>query len=191
MAKSQHESSHISHIVRDMEKEIEFVVGMVFSNELEAYHKYVAYAIGKWFGVRKGNMFRNRYSDSLDGKEKKYQRYEVRCGCLAHIKYKVDNGIYEVIEYVVEHNHPFIPEDQKHMIRRGRLISDTCKSVLVDMNKAGIGGTTSYKFLTNETRGNQNLDFNLRDCQNYLQTRRSEVISGGDCQNLLNHFHCI
>ena len=45
--------------MRDMEKYDEFAVGMVFPNELEAYDKYVAYAISKGFGVRKGNMFKN------------------------------------------------------------------------------------------------------------------------------------
>ena len=45
--------------MRDMEKDFEFVIGMVFSNKLEAYHKYVAYAIGKGFEVRKGNVVKN------------------------------------------------------------------------------------------------------------------------------------
>ncbi|KAF7848878.1 hypothetical protein BT93_L1473 [Corymbia citriodora subsp. variegata] len=161
---------------------------MVFSNELEAYHKYVVYAIRTGFGVRKGNMFKNSkgkltrwtftcncegYSVNSYDKEKKYERYEVRCGCLACIKFKVDNGVYEVIEY----------------IRSGRLIFDSCKNVLVDMAKAGIGGTTAYEFLANEAEGSKNLGFNLRDCQNYLQTKRSNAIGGGDCQKLLNHFH--
>ncbi|KAF8011368.1 hypothetical protein BT93_J1848 [Corymbia citriodora subsp. variegata] len=211
MAKSQviihlcyHETSHLSHEIRDMEKDFEFAIGMVFSNELEAYHKYVAYAIRKGFGVRKGNMFKNSkgeltrrtfvcncegHSVNLYDKEKKYERYEIRCGCLTRIKFKVDNGVYKVIEYVSEHNHPFIPEDQKHLIRCERLISDSCKNVLVDMAKANIGGSTAYKFLAHEAGGSKNLGFNLRDCQNYLQTKRSNAIDGRDCQKLLNHFH--
>ncbi|XP_056173440.1 protein FAR1-RELATED SEQUENCE 5-like [Syzygium oleosum] len=204
MAESEHEISHLAHVMRDIEKDYEFAVGMVFSNELEAYHKYVAYAIGKGFGVRKGHMFKNSkgeltrrtfvcncegHSLSSSDKEEKYERYEVRCGCLARIKFKVDNGVYEVIEYISEHNHAFIPDDQKHLIRCGRIMSETCKGVLVDMIKAGIGGTTAYKFLANEAGGSKNLGFNLRDCQNYLQTKRADGISGGDCQSVLNHFH--
>lgn len=204
MAESEHETSHLAHVMRDMEKDYEFAIGMVFSNELEAYHTYVAYAIGKGFGVRKDNLLRNRKGEitrrtfvcncaghpiNSSDQEKKYHRSEVRCGCPARIKFKVDNGIYEVIEYVSTHNHPFIPEGQKHMIRCGRMISDTCKGVIVDMIKAGIGGTSTYKFLANEAGGSKNLGFNLRDCQNFLQTQRSNDISGGDCQNVLNHFH--
>ncbi|KAF8037796.1 hypothetical protein BT93_B0595 [Corymbia citriodora subsp. variegata] len=192
--------------MRDMEKDFEFAIGMVFSNELEAYHTYVAYAIGKGFGVRKDNLLRNRkgeitrrtfvcncegHSVSSSNQDKKYERFEVRCGCPARIKFKVHNGVYEVIEYISEHNHAFIPEGQKHLIRCGRMISDTCKGVIVDMIKAGIGGTSTYKFLANEAGGSKNLGFNLRDCQNFLQTKRSSDITGGDCQRLLNHFHCM
>ncbi|XP_056160407.1 protein FAR1-RELATED SEQUENCE 5-like isoform X1 [Syzygium oleosum] len=206
MADLEHETSHLAHVMRDMDKDFEFVVGMVFSNELEAYHKYVAYAISKGFGVRKGNAVKNRkgeitrrtflcncegHSVGSSDQEKKYERFEVRCGCLAHIKFKVDKGVYEVMDYVSEHNHAFVREDQKHLIRCGRMISDTCKGVLVDMIKAGIGGTSAYKFLANEAGGSKNLGFILRDCQNFLQTEKSKVISGGDCQSLLNHFHCM
>ncbi|XP_056158433.1 protein FAR1-RELATED SEQUENCE 5-like [Syzygium oleosum] len=200
----QHETSHLAHVMRDMEKDYEFAVGMVFPNELEAYDKYVAYAIGKGFGVRKGNMFKNGkgeltrrtfvchcegHSVSSSDQEKKFERYEVRYGCPARIKFKVNNGVYEVMKHISEHNHAFIPDDQKHLIRCGRIMSDTSKSVLVDMRKAGIGGTTAYKFLANEAGGSKNLGFNLRDCQNYLQTKRSDGISGGDGQSVLNHFH--
>ncbi|KAF8036156.1 hypothetical protein BT93_C1991 [Corymbia citriodora subsp. variegata] len=158
----------------------------------------------KGFGVRKGNLARNTkgeitrrtfvcncegYSVSSADEEKKFEKFEVRCGCLAHIKFKVDDGILEVIEYISDHNHAFIPENQRHLIRCGRIMSETCNGVLADMVKAGIGGISAYKFLANEVGGSKNLGFNLHDCQNYLQTKRSEIITGGDCQNLLNHFH--
>ncbi|KAL3724787.1 hypothetical protein ACJRO7_029883 [Eucalyptus globulus] len=168
MAESELETSHLVHVMRDMEKDFEFAIGMVLSNKLEAYNKYVAYAISKGFGVRKGNLVRNTkgkitrrtfvcnsegYPVSSSAEERKFERFEVRCGCLAHIKFKVDNDVYEVIEYNSEHNHAFIPENQRHMIRCGRIMSKTCKSVLVDMMKAGIGGTMAYKFLANEAGG--------------------------------------
>ncbi|KAF8034768.1 hypothetical protein BT93_C0933 [Corymbia citriodora subsp. variegata] len=200
----QHETTSLTHVMRDLEKDFEFALGMIFSNELEAYNKYVAYAICKGFGVRKANLTRNTkgeitrrtfvcscegYSVNSANEEKKFEKFDVRCGCLAHIKFKVDNGVHEVIEYVSDHNHAFIPENQRHLIRCGRIMSETCKGVLVDMVTAGIGGTSAYKFLANEAGGSKNLGFNLRDCRNYLQSKRTEVITGGDCQNLLDHFH--
>ncbi|KAF7851608.1 LOW QUALITY PROTEIN: hypothetical protein BT93_L3491 [Corymbia citriodora subsp. variegata] len=134
-------------------------------------------------------LFSYGYSASSADEKKKFEKFEVRCGCLAHIKFKVDDGIFEVIKYISDHNHAFIPENQRHLIRCGRIMSETCKGVLADMVKAGIGGTSTYKFLANEARGSKNLGFNLRDYQNYLQIKISEIITGGDCQNLLNHFH--
>ncbi|KAF8017610.1 hypothetical protein BT93_H2716 [Corymbia citriodora subsp. variegata] len=163
---------------------------MVFASELEAYHKYVAYAIGKGFGVRKSKIRKNDkgeitrrtfvcncegYSINSSDQKRKYKRLEVRCGCPAFIRFK--------------HNHEFIPEHQRHLIRCGRMISDTYKGVLVDMTKVGIGGTMAYKFLANEAGGSQNLGFILHDCQNFLQSERSSHIPRRDCQSLLNHFN--
>ncbi|KAK3423692.1 hypothetical protein EUGRSUZ_F00557 [Eucalyptus grandis] len=128
---------------------------MVFASELEAYHKYVAYAIGKGFGVRKSKIRKNDkgeitrhtfvcncegYSINSSDQERKYEKHEVRCGCPAFFRFKVENGTYE--------------------------------GVLVDMAKAGIGGTTAYKYLANEAGGSQNLGFILRNCQNFLQYGR-------------------
>lgn len=77
------------------------------------------------------------------------------------------------------------------MIRRGRIIFDTCKGILIDMIKTGIRGATAYKFLANEVGGNKNLGFNMHDYQNYLQTKRFNGINGRDRQSLINHFHCM
>lgn len=154
--------------------------------------------------MKKDNLLRNRkreitrrtfacncegHSINSSDQEKKFERFEIRCDYPARIKFKVDNSVYEVIEYVSEYNHPFIPESQKHLIRYERTIFDTCKGVIVDMIEAGIWGTSTYKFLANEAGGSKNLGFNLRDCQRILQTKRSNDISGRDCQNLLNHFY--
>jgi len=79
------------------------------------------------------------------------------------IRFKVENGTYEVIEYGLEHDHEFLSERQKHLIKCGRMISDACKHVLDDMAKASIG-VRAYKFLANEREGSQNLAFILRNC---------------------------
>jgi len=88
---------------------------MVFASELKEYHKYVAYAIGKGFGVMKFKIRKNDkgeitrqifvcncegYSVNSSDQERKYERLEVRCGCPAFIKFQVENGIHEVVEYV-------------------------------------------------------------------------------------------
>lgn len=52
----RHETVHLTHVTRDLEKDFEFIVEMIFASELEAYHKNVAYAIGKGFRMRKANI---------------------------------------------------------------------------------------------------------------------------------------
>ncbi|KAF8028667.1 hypothetical protein BT93_E1345 [Corymbia citriodora subsp. variegata] len=59
MVEPEHETGSLAHVMRDMEKNFKFALEMIFLNELEAYNKYVAYAISKGFGVRKGNLARN------------------------------------------------------------------------------------------------------------------------------------
>lgn len=72
------------------------------------------------------------------------------------------------------------------------MISNNYKGVLGDMAKAGIGGTMAYKFLANKVGENQNLGFILHDCQKKnLQTKRSNHISEGDYESLLNHLNCM
>ncbi|KAK3438543.1 hypothetical protein EUGRSUZ_C03166 [Eucalyptus grandis] len=154
---------------------------MIFASELEAYHKYVVYTIDKGFGVKKSKIRKNNkgeitqrtfvcncegYSINSSDQKRKYERLEVRCGCPAFIRFKVENDAYEIIDYVYKHNHEFISEHQRHLIKCGRMISDTCNGILVDMMKAGIGGTMTYKFLANKAGGSQNLGFILHDLQN-------------------------
>ncbi|KAL3746993.1 hypothetical protein ACJRO7_015866 [Eucalyptus globulus] len=168
MVESEHETTDLVHVIRDLEKDFEFTVGMVFANKLEAYHKYVAYAIRE---ITRRTFVCNceGYSINSFDQEIKYERLEVRCGCPAFIIFKVENDAYEVIDYVPKHNHEFISEYQRHLIRFGRMISDTYNGILVDMTKADIGGTIAYKFLANKIGGSQNLGFILRDCQIFLQ----------------------
>ncbi|KAF8034470.1 hypothetical protein BT93_C0701 [Corymbia citriodora subsp. variegata] len=195
------DDAHLSHSIHNLPKNFEFKVGMVFSSELQAYHTYVAYALRKGFGVRKGNKVRNSkgeitrrtflcncegFSCTPPDQQKKMERTENRCGCLAHVKFKVENGVHEVIEYMSEHNHAFLPENQRHLIRCGRIVSDPSKGILADMAKAGIVSFGSYKFLENEYGGSRNMGFS-----NFLQIERSSIARGEDWQTLLNHFTCM
>ncbi|XP_048133687.1 protein FAR1-RELATED SEQUENCE 5-like [Rhodamnia argentea] len=202
----EHDDAHLRRSIHNLPKNFEFKVGMVFSSELEAYHKYVAYALRKGFGVRKAKIRRNYkgeitrrtfvcnregFSCTPPDEQKKIERTENRCGCLAHIGFKVENGVHEVIEYMSEHNHAFISKNHRHPIRCGRMISDPSKGVLADMVKAGIVNFRSCNFLENEDRGSRNMGSSLRGSHNFLQTQRSSIVRGEDWQTLLNNFTCM
>lgn len=65
------------------------------------------------------------------------------------------------------------------------------KSILTSMAKAGIRATKVYSYLSGEAREQKNIGFTLRDYQNFLQSKRRNLISAGDCQTLINHFNCL
>lgn len=126
---------------------------MTFKSEKEAYDTYNMYALRKGFGVRKdekymgcgGELQRCIFVCSCEGfprdvspnEERKIERTEIRCGCKARVRFKIENGVWEVIEYASEHNHPFIKEDQRHLIRSGRKIPESSEGVLSSMTKLG------------------------------------------------------
>ncbi|KAF7849211.1 hypothetical protein BT93_L1081 [Corymbia citriodora subsp. variegata] len=155
---------------------------MVFADENEAYNTYNANAICKGFGVRKGKKANNgkgvlricTFICNCEGhsppipphEQRDVYRIVKRIGCQACIKFKIEDGVWEVTKFEDVHNHPFIDDKQKHLIQSYRHIMDT--------SKAG---------------GSNNIGFILRDCQNFLQSKRRNLICAGDCQGLINHFN--
>ncbi|KAF8020194.1 hypothetical protein BT93_G0786 [Corymbia citriodora subsp. variegata] len=178
---------------------------MVFADENEAYNTYNAYAICKGFGVRKGQKTNNSkgvlrrctFVCNCEGhsppisphKQRDVYRTVKRTGCQACIKFKIEDGVWEVTKFEDVHNHPFIDDKQKHLIRSYRHITDTSKGILTSMTEAGIRATKAYSYLCDEAGGSNNIGFTLHDCQNFLQTKRMNLICAGDCQGLINHFN--
>lgn len=193
--------------MHNVDKEFQFRIGMTFANEEEAYKTYNAYAISKGFGVRKGQKANNSkgilrtctylcncegHSPSIPPHEQRdVYRTVKRTGCEACIKFKIENRVWIVDKFKDVHNHPFIDDKQKHLIRSYRHMTNTNKSILTSMARAGIRATKSYSYLSGEAGGQENIGFTLRDCQNFLQSKRRNLISAGDCQTLINHFNCL
>jgi len=132
--------------------------------------------------MKKANMVRNGKGEitqqtfvcnckehpiSSFNQEKKYEKFEVICAYLACVKFNIDNGVYEIIEYVFEHNHAFILKNQKHLIKCRRMIYDICNDILVDMMKDGIGRITTYNLFTNEVKIEQKLEFHSTCLSNF------------------------
>ncbi|KAF7848065.1 hypothetical protein BT93_L2326 [Corymbia citriodora subsp. variegata] len=139
---------------------------MVFADENEAYNTYNAYAICKGFGVQK----RQKTNNSK--------------GVLRRCTFVY--GVWEVTKFKDVHNHYFIDDKQKHLIQSYRHITDTNKGILTSMTGAGIRAIKAYSYLCDEAGGSNNIGFTLRDCQNFLQTKRRNLICAG--QRLTNVF---
>ncbi|KAM3204866.1 hypothetical protein P3L10_028276 [Capsicum annuum] len=105
-------------------KNFVFEIDMKFNSKEESCNAYNSYAVARGFVVRKGGKTNNvkgetirrlflcsceGQSDKLSPfQERKQQRLEYRCGCIARIKFKISNGIWEVCEFNDVHSHPII-----------------------------------------------------------------------------------
>ncbi|WMV10099.1 hypothetical protein MTR67_003484, partial [Solanum verrucosum] len=110
--------------------------------------------VAKGFGIRKGaktyninkEVTRRLFLCSCEGQsdklslfqERKQQRLEYRCGCMARIKFKISNEIWKVCEFNDVHSHPMIEENLKHFIQSGRKITSATKRILDFMVDADI-----------------------------------------------------
>ncbi|XP_075078419.1 protein FAR1-RELATED SEQUENCE 8-like [Nicotiana tabacum] len=141
-------NSTMIHNVYNIDKNFAFKNDLKFGSEEESYNAYNSYAVEKGFGVRKGPKTLNRNKEitrclflcSCEGKydklspfqERKRQRLEYRCGCLARIKFKISNGTWEVVRYLQneaggienagfteQDAHNFIQAHKRNMISSG------------------------------------------------------------------------
>ena len=61
-------------------------------------------------------------------------------------------------------------------------------NIISTMVSSGIKATNSYSFLSKELGGANNVGFSKRDCHNFVQTKRKEIMEAGDGQSIINHF---
>ncbi|XP_075096493.1 protein FAR1-RELATED SEQUENCE 5-like [Nicotiana tabacum] len=175
--------STLVHNVININDDFAFKIGRKFCSENESYEAYNSYAVAKGFGVRKGQS-----PLCSDYQEKKRQRLEYRCGCMARIKFKISNGVWEVFEFFDEHNHLMVKENLRHFISSGRRLTDATKDILSSMVDASIRTKKAVRYLQNEAGGIENAGFIEQDAHNFIQARKRSMINCGDAQTLLNHF---
>ncbi|PHT68285.1 hypothetical protein T459_27772 [Capsicum annuum] len=106
--------------------------------------------------------------------ERKRQRLEYRCGCLAHIKFQISNDMWEVCEFNDVHSHPMIKDNLRHFIQSGRKHTSATKNILGSMIEVGIRTKKAVRYLQNEAADND------LDCEEiarkYLYQAKIEII---------------
>nr|XP_025886422.1 protein FAR1-RELATED SEQUENCE 5-like [Solanum lycopersicum] len=158
----------------------------------------------KGFGVRKSaktyninkEVTRRLFLCACKGKsdnlslfqERKRQRLEYRCGCMARIKFKISNGMWEVCEFNDVHSHPMIEDNLNCFIQSGRKLKSATKSILGSMVDVSIRTKKVVRYLHNEAGGIENAGFIEQDARNFIQAHKRNMISGGDAQTMINHF---
>ncbi|PHU14559.1 hypothetical protein BC332_15764 [Capsicum chinense] len=162
-------------------KNFVFEIDMKINSEEESYNAYNSYVVARGFGVRKGGKTNNVKGEttrrlflcSWEGQsnklspfqERKRQRLEYRCGCMARIKFKISNGIWEVCEFNDVHSHPMIEDNLKHFIHSGRRLTNATKNILGSTIDVDIRTKKVVRYLQNEAGGVKNVGFIEQDAQ--------------------------
>ncbi|XP_020599220.1 protein FAR1-RELATED SEQUENCE 5-like [Phalaenopsis equestris] len=136
------------------EKRTNILLQTLVRNEKKTYEVYCAYAHHIGFSGRKDHTTFSTNSriiktkDFICGKAGfkkelkitetvKYRREETRTGCLAMIRYRVDEeGNWTVKKLIESHNHSLVNPDDKHLLRSRRKISKINADVLRFMTQS-------------------------------------------------------
>ncbi|XP_059458326.1 protein FAR1-RELATED SEQUENCE 4-like [Corylus avellana] len=188
-------------ILRENQMVEELTVGMMFDSEDDVLSYYKQYAKQVGFGVTKrshiiGDNENARYFTIAclrEGKSKSKASNIVRpkpmgkMGCKAKINAKLSEyGRFTLSSVVLEHTHVVSPSKEKYY-RCHKKLNSRVKRKLVQLDDAGVHLSKNYKALTIEVGGYENLPFGEKDCRNYINKVRNELLGEGDAKALRNY----
>uniref|UniRef100_A0A7N2KUU4 FAR1 domain-containing protein n=1 Tax=Quercus lobata TaxID=97700 RepID=A0A7N2KUU4_QUELO len=141
--------------VARLENSDENLLNKVVHNADEAYALYNDYALRMGFSIRKGkpiyyngmkNIKQCEFLCSKEGfkldedfcKEKYSKRVETRTGCKAFVRFTVENVVWRVSAFNLEHNHELALQSERHLLRSGCRISKLKADVIDTMVNAGM-----------------------------------------------------
>ncbi|XP_021759663.1 protein FAR1-RELATED SEQUENCE 5-like [Chenopodium quinoa] len=161
-------------------KESELMRKTITSDD-EAYNLYNDYAFKIGFSIRKGNNDSKRHV-------RKFEKLDFRTNCGAFVEFIIDPGVWTVVDHQMEHNHPFIPVDKRHLLRSQRNVSKEQLKVISVMKASGVRVTDSLGLLSKEVGGSPNLGCTRKDIYNALTTEKANRLDGSDCNQLIKYF---
>ncbi|XP_076952070.1 protein FAR1-RELATED SEQUENCE 5-like [Bidens hawaiensis] len=169
---------------------------MAFESIDLAYDFYCEYAKKAGFCVRKGGSYMNdgilkskyftcskeghkplKSYDSMDNKEsskrpyyKRRKRPTIRCGRKAQIFLKSVDGIkFEINEFVEEHNHAMVEEEDMHFVRSNRKLTHVQEDILYELSTLNLGPVKAFNILRTKYRGFEEVRASKDDCKNFKQ----------------------
>ncbi|GAA0169421.1 hypothetical protein LIER_23915 [Lithospermum erythrorhizon] len=110
------------------------------------------------------------------------KRADVRTGCLANMRLKIDftKKGYLIYHWTDEHNHIMIDADKVHLLPMFRDIQPAQKSI-IDMHiSCGISERATYDTFLSIYGGHPNVGFTRRDMSNYVQKNKMRNMAPGD-----------
>ncbi|XP_061364286.1 protein FAR1-RELATED SEQUENCE 5-like [Gastrolobium bilobum] len=176
-------------------------IGMIFSNEDEAYDFYNDYAKFVGFTVRKskyrrfadGSISQRTFVCGREGYRKlkdpshvnKKNRRETRTGCQAMICFKIEKDAWVVYKFIPNHNHDLVKSCARAMLRSQRHVNEAYANMIEDMDNPGVKPCKVFSYFVEAARRVENVGFLKSDC---LQSERSKNRNAGDAQSVINHF---
>jgi hypothetical protein len=115
---------------------------------------------------------------------------ETRCGCNAHlvIVYNRDSGKNIGTDFIAEHNHNLDLSTTMHMMQSQRKMSITQAAEIDLAYEPGLRLKDSYKLMSKQVGGGDNLGFTKQDHKNYLRNKRQRALKFGEATSLERYF---
>ena len=109
-----------------------------------------------------------------------------RCGCEAMMGLKrQDDNKYEVVQFVQSHTHQLVSPSKRHLIRSNREVTSDLRNKLFTCSKALLGTSKTFRLLSIEKGGPENIGCTKRDLQN-CQRDFKAAIKGADGQLIVD-----
>ncbi|KAI3848734.1 hypothetical protein MKW98_012445 [Papaver atlanticum] len=181
-------------------------IGQTFETDDEAFEYYTNFARKSGFAIRRESSRSNqdrgvysrvfvchRYGPERHRKSAKAERKRDRkttvCGCESkmYILKKIIGGVprWSVKQFVNEHNHELLEDDQVRLLPAYRKIPDADRERILLLHKAGCSVRHIMKVLQVEKGEEEQLPFIERDVRNFVQSCK-KVDRENDVSELLN-----
>ncbi|XP_057432157.1 protein FAR1-RELATED SEQUENCE 5-like [Lotus japonicus] len=110
-----------------------------------------------------------------------------RADCKAMVRCNVSkDGEWKITKLVVDHNHDFVPPEQRHLLRSMRKVTEAKGGIIKLMVSAGIKVKNIWSYLGEEVGGYDKVGITMKDMHNYVYVEKMKSIEAGDAQSLVN-----
>ncbi|KAK9074978.1 hypothetical protein SSX86_003297 [Deinandra increscens subsp. villosa] len=173
-----------------VEQSLKPVEGTIFKHTDDAYSLYTKYARAAGFSVRKSTQivthgvltikyfvcskegFRNvvlGHALDNDGKRKVVRKKpSKRTGCLAGIRLRLlKDNTFELYEFVEEHNHGLVHQDDIHLLTAYRGLSYTQKKFIRGLSNINLGPVKAFNIMKELYGGYDKVGATKSDVKNY------------------------
>ena len=113
-----------------------------------------------------------------------------RTGCKACIRAKLtEDGMFEIDEHVIAHNHELTKKEWQHLQRSERKITQEKANAINNMLQSGLKATQSFNLMAQEAGGIDSVGHTYKDHLNFISRMKMKEIESGDAQNVIDSLY--